>query len=507
MTNLLKVNTTFNLFKICTLCFLMFLSTSVFSQNQNLKSTSKKNSSNVKIKQEFAVAMTKDFIAKNEYQQAVDFLEKHYEKLSNNLIINWLFAHAFWLNGDKKQADNKFQKAISLAPENKELQMDYTRFLYGLGKIDKATKVMNNFMGKNSKNAEVLLMQANISFWKRDIKNACKKIARIKEFYPNTEITKSLENEITNATATYIQTNFEFQTDSQPLEYFANHIITGKYISRFLSPKLEVSKYNFSPQKEGALTLKLNNQFYFDKLKLAAKFTVGAYLNDSDETDWIGGLSFTKNLFKNASLNFGYTKNALLSTISSTTFNLTQQDLFGVLDYNNKYIILNLAYNHKFFEDKNVITSISTWMVSQPVKIKKIGFQLGYGYSYTDSENILFVSDNQGSGIYYPYFTPKNQEIHSALLITSYQPTKKITLRAKLNYGIQATVQNPYLTEVAPSDFEIGGFYKADFNYIEINGSIGYNVWKNFSVNANYVFQETFFYTRDNYNLGLNFIF
>lgn len=485
----------------------MFLRPSVFSQNQPLKSNSKKKSFNLKITEEGAVAMTKDFLEKNEYQQAVDFLEKNYKKFSNNSVINWLFAHAFSLNGDTKQAYKKFEKAISLIPENKELQLDYTRFLYELGEIDKATKVMNNFTGENSKNVEVLLMQANISFWKRNLKDAREKIARIKEVYPNTEITKSLENEITITTATYIQTNFEFQTDSQPLEYFANHIITGKYISRFLSPQLEVSKYNFSPQKEGALTLKLSNQFYFDKLKLAAKFTVGAYLNNSDETDWIGDLSFTKNLFKNASLNFGYAKNALFGTIASTSFNLTQQDLFGVLDYNNKYIALNAAFNHKFFEDENVITSIGTWMVSQPIKIKKVGFQLGYGYSYTDSENILFITDDQGSGIYTPYFTPKDQEIHSALFITRYQPTKKITLRAKLNYGIQATVQNPYIIEVAPSTFNIGGFYKAEFNYTEINGSIEYAVSKNFSVNANYVFQETFFYTRDNYNLGLNFIF
>jgi hypothetical protein len=507
MKNLLKVNTTFNLFKICSIYSIMFLNTGVFSQNRSLKSTEKINSFNVKITEEVAMAMTKDFIAQNEYQLAVDFLEKHYEKFSNNLVINWLFAHAFSLNGDKKQADNKFQKAISLSPENKELQIDYTRFLYELGKIDKATKVMNNFTGENSKNVEVLLMQANISFWKRDLKNARKKIDRIKDFYPNTEITQSLENEITNATATYIQTKFEFQTDSQPLEYFANHIITGKYISRFLSPQLEVSKYNFSPQKESALTLKLSNQFYLDKLKLAVKSTVGAYLNNSDATDWIGDLSFTKNLFNNASLNFGYAKNALLGTIASTSFNLTQQDLFGVLDYNNKYIALNLAYNHKFFEDENVITSISTWMISQPIKIKKVKFQLGYGYSYTDSENILFIPDNKGSGIYNPYFTPKDQKIHSALFITRYQPTKKITLGTKLNYGIKATVQNPYVIEIAPSAFDIGGFYKAEFNYTEINGSFEYAVSKNFSVNANYVFQETFFYARDNYNLGLNFIF
>ena len=501
MMQLLKVSTAF---KLCTICYLMFFKTPVFSQNQPLKSTFKKPTS---ITEKSLTDSAKKHIVQKEYKKAVDLISKHYSKFSESLVINWLYAYTLSLNGDKKQAENKFEKATTIAPANKELQMDYSRFLYQEGKIEKATVIMNKFMNENSKNVEFLLMQANISFWKRDLKTARKKIAEIQEIYPNTDITKNLESQIAQLTATYIQANFEYQTDSQPLEYFANHIIAGEYISRFLSPQLEISRYRFSPQREGALTLKLSNQFYFDKLKLGAKLTGGAYLNDSDNSDWVGGISFTKNIFKNASFNFGYAKNELLGTIASTTFNLTQQDLFGILDYLNKYIVFNAAYNYKFFEDNNVITSIGAWIVSQPLKLYQFEFQVGYGYSYTDSEEILFFYDSQGVGIYDPYFTPKDQEIHSALLITSYKPIQKITLRAKLNYGIQATVQNPYPIEVTVGNFETGGFYKADFNYIEINGSIEYAVTNNFGINANYIYQETFFYKRDNFNLGLNFTF
>ena len=507
MMHLLKVSTTFKLFKICTICFLMFFNTSVFSQNQPLTSTLKKNTLSSKITENELVATAKNLINKKEYKEAAGYLSKHYKNFSESLVVNWLYAHALSLSNDKKQADKKFNKAIALAPDNRELKMDYTRFLYQLGKISKASKVMEFFMDNNSTNVEFLLMQANISYWQRDIKDAEKKIAKIQKVYPNTDITKNLENQIRNLKATYITANFEYQMDSQPLKYFANHIVAGEYISNFLSPQLEISRYSFSPQKEGALTLKLSNQFYFSKLKLAAKITGGAYLNDSDNSDWIGGVHFTKNLFKNASLNFGYAKNALLGTIASTTFNLTQQDLFGVLDYHNKYIVLNAAYNHKFFADDNTITSLGGWLVSQPVNIYKFGLQLGYGYSHTDSKEILFIYDSQGMGIYDPYFTPKDQEIHSALLIASFKPTKALNIQAKLNYGIQATVQNPYPVEMAPGFFETGGFYNAEFNYTEVNASIDYAISKSFGINANYIYQETFFYTRDNFNLGLNFTF
>lgn len=507
MMHLLKISTLNKVFKICNICFLLFLNTSILSQNQTLKSTIKSSYSYKDITEKEVVKITKDFVSKKEYKQALDLITKYYNTYPKSLEINWLYAHILSLNNKKKKADKFFKKAIAIAPKNTELQMDYARFMFELGDIDSASNIMESFMDENSTNVEFLLMQAKISFWERDIKSAEKKIARILEIYPKAGITKDLENQIRTLKATYLNLNFEYQMDSQPLKYFANHIIAGEFISNFFSPQLEISRYRFSPQKEGAFTLKLSNQFYFKRLTLAVKVSGGAYFNDSDSPDWIGELSFTKKIFKNANFNFGYAKNALLGTIASTSFNLTQQDLFGVFDYKNKFIMLNMAYNYKFFDDSNNITSVGAWMVSQPIKFGKLDFQLGYGYGYTNAKDNLFIYDNEGVGVYNPYFTPKDQEIHSALFITSYKPTKKITLQAKLNYGIQATVQNPYPIEVTPNQFETGGFYKADFTYTEINSSIEYSISKNFGINANYVYQETFFYTRDNFNLGLNFIF
>lgn len=485
----------------------MFLSISVFSQNQPLQSTSKKDYLSTEISEDELFKVAKDFIAKKEYSKAASILSKNYHRFSESLNINWLYAHVFLLVDKKIQADHKFKKAISLAPNNKELQMDYARFLYQTGEIDKVEAVLANFMDENSKNVEFLLMQANISFWNGDTKSAQKKVDQIQEIYPGTDITKNLENQIKQLTAFYVRANFEYQTDSQPMDYFAQHISIEKYISKFLNPRLEVSNYNFSPQTEQALILKLGNKMRFDQLNLTLDVTGGAYKNFSGETDWIGGVRFEQKLADNASLNFGYSKNSVLGTIASTEFNLTKQDVFGELDYNNKWLVFHTAYNQQFYQDDNTITLFGGYIVSQPVKVQKFGFQLGYGYNYSDAENILFVFDDQGMGVYDPYFTPKEQQIHSGLFIVSYKPFQKLTLQGKLNYGIEATVSNPYPLEVAPNVFEIGGFYDETFDYTEIEGSINYVFSSRFSINAAYIFQETFFYKRDNINLGLNYTF
>lgn len=486
--------------KIIFICFFVFFNISVFSQNQPFKSLSN-------ITEEDLLKYTKEHISKKEFGKAVFLLNENYFNFSESLSVNWMYAHVLFLNGYNKEAENKFKKAISISPLDKNLQMDYARFLYQIGKIENLESVLSNFMDENSKNVEFLLMQANLSFWEGDIKNAQKKIDRILELYPNTEIAKDLSVQIKELSALYVKTNLEYQTDTQPLNFFASHVVLEKYESRFLNPKLEIVDYRFSPQKEGALTVKLGNQFRFDSLKLTANLTAGLYKNFSGEDDWLASLSFVKKIAKNVSLNFGYAKNNLLSTIASTKFNLTQEDLFGTLNYTNKWILLQGGYNYKFFKDDNTIKSIYSWILSQPIKIRNFNVQFGYSYNYTDSKEVLFVYDNQGLGVYDPYFTPKEQKVHEGIFLINYKPTKKLSVEAKVNYGFYATLRNPYRIQISATEYEIGGFYDDTFTPLSVTGVFNYSFSNRFSAKITYIDQETFFYRRKNTNLGLNFIF
>lgn len=486
--------------KIIFTCFFIFLNFNVFSQNPYSKSP--KN-----ITEEDLLKLTKEHITNKKYEKALFLLNENYFNFSESLNVNWMYAHVLYLNGYNQEAENKFKRALSISPFDKNLQMDYARFLYQIGNIKNLESVLSNFMDDNSKNAEFLLIQANLSFWKGDTKNAQNKIDRILELYPNTEITKDLSDQIKELSALYVKTNVEYQTDTQPLNFFGYHLVLEKYESRFLSPKLEISNYSFSPQKEGALVAKVSNQFRFDRLKLTANLTGGLYKNYSAEDDWLAGLSFVKKITKNVSLNFGYSKNNLLSTIASTKINLTQEDIFGTLNYTNKWILFQGGYNHKFFKDDNTIKTVYSWILSQPIKIRNFNFQFGYSYNFTDSKEVKFVFDNQGLGVYDPYFTPKEQKIHDGIFSINYKPTKKLSLEAKVNYGFYATVSNPYRIPKNATEFEIGGFYDETFTPIAVTGVINYIFSNSFSVKISYIDQETFFYRRKNTNLGLNFIF
>jgi len=487
-------------------CLLLLFANVVFSQDPILETTINKDTLVNKTEAE-VLKISNEYISKKQYDEAAIFISKHYHNFSESSNLNWLYAHVLYLINDKRLAQEKFEKAIALSPSNKKIQTDYARFLYETGKINKAEIILNNFMDDDSKDTEFLMMQANISYWNGNLKNAQNKIDRIQKIYPNTDITKSLSNQIKEYRALYIKTNFEYQSDSQPLDYIASHIVLGKNYSPFLNPQLEISQYRFSPQIENTSIVKIKNQILFNKIKLYAEVIGGIYVNYSGNSDWVGGINFTKKIIRNTSLKLGYEKNSLLSTIASTAFNLTQQDVFGELNYNNKYIVFQGGYYYKFFKDDNFIKSVAAYVISQPIKIRKFNFQFGYGYGFSDARNILFVYNANGLGVYDPYFTPKEQEIHSGLFIANYKPIEKLSIQAKVTYGLKATLRNPYPIQLTAADFEIGGFYDETFSPLELSGEINYVFSKSLSVSANYLYQETFFYNRDNINLGLNYTF
>jgi hypothetical protein len=148
---------------------------------------------------------------------------------------------------------------------------------------------------------------------------------------------------------------------------------------------------------------------------------------------------------------------------------------------------------------------------------------LGYGFSYSDAKTNLYTAkqtlnevianfnlNESIDGYYNPYFTPKNQVVNSALLLLNYKISNKIDLSAKGNYGFSAKCQNPFIylnTDSLGNIVFANDSNKVSFNPFEVSGTLTYSILTNFGVKATYTHQETFFYNRNNANLGLNYKF
>ena len=488
------------------LLFLLY-STSLFSQT----------------KSDETIKNVRTFISEKQYAKAENLLSNYYPLHPDDLETNWLYAQVLHWVTKNNLSEEKFKKAIAISPKNTAIQLDYSRMLYECGRFTKAQELLALLKENESTKVESLLMEAHIYFWTGKVNEAKNTINEIKKLYPNTDITNELSKNIAEATSPYLKTNFEYQSDNQPMKFFAEKIEIGQYRSWLFNPKLEVNNYNFTPNEQ-ALTTVLSNQFYFASLGLSTNLSAGIYKNFSEKTDWIGGIDFNLKIVKNISLKLGYNKKPYLGTLTSTTFNLTQNYTFGELDYeNNKLFSAHAGYNNQFFSDKNAIQSFSSWIISKPFKLSDLIIQFGYGFSYSDAKNNLYTSKQTVTdaisnfnpnetidGYYNPYFTPKSQMVNSALLLLNYKPSKLFEIGVKANYGFAANCQNPFIyldSDSLGNSVFATNFSSTSFNPYEVSGTITHSISSKFEIKATYTHQETFFYNRNNANLGLNFRF
>lgn len=474
-------------------------------------------------KNDETIQNVRTLINEKQYLKAESLLSNYYPSHADDLETNWLYAQVLHWTNKNDFSEEKFQKAIELSPKNKAIQLDYARMLYECARFKKANVLLTKLKELDETKAEALLMEANIFFWTGKVKQSQNTINEIQKLYPDTKITNELSTTIAQATSPYLKTNFEYQSDNQPMKFFAEKIEIGQYHSWILSPKLEISNYNFTPSEQ-ALTANISNKFYFYPIDLSATVAIGVYKNFSEKTDWIGGIDFNKKIIKNTTFKFGYNKKPYLGTLVSTTYNLTQNNVFGELEYeNNKLFSVHAGYNNQFFSDKNTVQSFSSWIVSKPYKFSYLKIQLGYGFSYSDAKTNLYTAkqtlnevianfnlNESIDGYYNPYFTPKNQVVNSALLLLNYKISNKIDLSAKGNYGFSAKCQNPFIylnTDSLGNIVFANDSNKVSFNPFEVSGTLTYSILTNFGVKATYTHQETFFYNRNNANLGLNYKF
>ncbi|RAR75413.1 tetratricopeptide repeat protein [Flavobacterium aciduliphilum] len=482
-----------------------FFTISVFSQYKSI---------------EEPLTTARTYIQQKDYKKAVSILENYYKNHSEDLETNWLYAQVAHWNGNATLSEQLFLKAIALAPDVHEIEMDYARTLYENGQLQKVNSLLPKLEEFPDTQAEALLMEANIAFWNGRVKEAKNRIAKIKTLYPDSHIADALTRSINEATTPYIKTLFEYQHDNQPVDFYAEAIEVGQYSSYFLNPTFEVKNYNFTPNHQ-VISGKLSNQLFILSIGLTTNYSLGVYKNFSDKVACIGSLDATLKVWKHTSINMGYNRKPYLGTLESTSFTLVQNNIFGAIEYNNSSLFsIHAGYNQQFFNDSNPVNSFSSWIISKPITFSKIKLCFGYGYSYSNADKNLFTAkesladaiaqfspNSTIEGYYNPYFTPKNQITHSVLVLFNYKVSKTIEWDTKANIGVYASCENPYIyldTDTTGTTFFSKNSEKTTFSPYEINSNLNIGVSKNIQAKISFTQQQTFFYTRSLLGLGLN---
>ena len=474
------------------------------------------------------IGLAKDLQSNGEIVRSIDLLNTYYDKHSQELYAGWLFADALFKNREYDKASDIYTELIKLYPENIDLRLDYARKITNRGLFREALFHLNKLNKDLPKDYKFVVEKtiAKIYFWQGEYEKALLNINIALKIYKNDKELLPLKSDILKIQSNWVKIDASYMDDNQPLTRMTPDIEIGFYHNSRISSMVGVNSSFYSKDFKLYKGAGINGKmiYRFLKSKASMEFGLGLIRLPSGKSSPGGMFILKKELFKSMKLNLKYKYTPYLATTASIDEKV-MQNIFGVsiVRDDTRSWMGKISFDiHSFPTFDNSYNAFSSWIVSPDLKLSKVGFRLGYGFNYSDSRkntfnNILSINELLSlkdtavivKGAYDPFFSPKNQKIHSIIGIISYNPVKKINIGLKINYGISATLETPYLfLDNRAGELSIQrNYFNDSYNPVEINGYISYELPNEVSVKAYYNYQRTIYFTSYITGLTTKFLF
>ncbi len=452
----------------------------------------------------------------HKYNKSYKLLNAYYPHHKDEIYAGWMYANALHQTKKYKKSQEIYSRTIQLFPDNIDLKLDYAIKLAESGNFEESVYQLNEM--NDSLPIEYLFAiqktRAKIYYWQGKYDESLAEINQALELYNNDPEAIDLKNNISLARSNWLIIDASYFEDDQPLKIITPTVETIFYKNAKLSGGLSLNAPLFF-QEDGVYSSQWLNamiQFQFLPSKIRLRLNAGFIKFPSNDFDWTGAVQVYKKFAKHMELGLIAERKPYLSTEASVNEKVMQTTYGVFLSWNdangwlgNASFDLNRfpAYNNQYY-------TVSAWLVTPELKMSVFGFRIGYGFNYSDSEESNFISKyslneivqkwdtaTEIPGVYDPFFSPNKQTIHSAILIVSIIPSKKIGITLNTNYGFIATAKTPYLflnNGEGNGLFIDRGFFDDSYHPIQFDCNISYNISPTFSINGNYTYQSTNFY-------------
>lgn len=471
---------------------------------------------------DFVLNEARSYFEKKDYSKAEILLESILRKNPENMYATWLMAQVAMADKNRDYSEKLFQRALRLDPGNKELQLDYARTMLISKHLNAAEKeylkVTDSSFSKDEQ-LEANMMLAYIYYWKLSYKKAEMYADRVLQLDNENVQAKDFKMLLEQTTAPYVNLNVDYASDDQPLNVYTEKVEFGLSKGSYLNPNLRLSNRNFNTHKQ-VITAELSNTSHF-RTGTSLTLSAGVYRNLSAGTNFIGEAVIKQKLYEGLYLTGGINRLPYLNTRVSTDMCFLENNAYGILGYDNsKLFQINVLYQYKFLKGDNNIKTVGGWIVSRPLNFSLFEFKAGYGYSYSDSKEMMYRPDGnlaemesdpltgKIAGTYDPYFTPKNQSIHSVIGSLKLKFTPNLWVMGSGSYGFYATNRSPLLfREQLPNGQynSILAYYTQKNHPFDVKAIVNYDISSQFTLGAYYQRQETEFYAQN--KVGINLLY
>jgi tetratricopeptide (TPR) repeat protein len=469
--------------------------------------------------------MTRQFRDKGKIKTAYKIIKRYYSRHPDDFNTIWLFAQSAYNTHHIKKSKSLYKKAISLSPKNLYLQLDYAKKLVNIGEYEKAKKLLLNYLAYDPTNAQAITSLARISYWQADYNKALSELNKIGPEEKYSKEVNAFRQDIQIAKSPWFSINEGYRSDDQPLQSLTSELQGGIYLHPLSSLHftMQVPVFITENKTSPSYGFQFGNKSVIGKAKMEIQADLGLVKFPVKRAiTWTGNLAIEKIFIRHLEISLHAGRDPYFYTLSSIDKRILDNHGSLKLGWNdltswNGQASLDI---HQFPLDNNYLTGISFWGFAPPIKFSVFELRFGYAFSYSTSQKFHFVSEKSFSeiltnydpnaqikGIYFPYFTPKDQTIHSILAGLVISPGKFVRFTINANFGVYATAQIPYIfldsnKTVSSVEFR-NDFVKEKFFPLQLNGAMTVFASKTILLRIEYTYNQTYYFSSQFAGIGL----
>lgn len=426
----------------------------------------------------------------------------------------WLYAQSeYWLE-HFESAESLYTRAVQLQPENYYLHLDYGKVLIDIGELVDAASVLSHYDVDDTAFAAAHVLLARIAYWQGDYVRASALLDRTANAGPPGAEAEVLRSEIRFVRSPLIRLSTAYSGDTQPL-----HSITASVEGRLFLHPLSTVRFAFrSPaffKENKALVahwLQVGNTASFQRAGLEIDINAGALSHPYRRTIlWTAQLELRQILTRNLLVDAMAAHTPYFNTLSSLDTTLfVNTGALSVACGNPDRWSGKAGIEVTQFPDRNTLASVYAWFLTPPLSVAIASLRIGYGYGFSDARENRFVAKEPLAqivatynplggiaGVYQPYFTPRQQQVHSLLTSFEAHPAVGLDVGVKLNIGLNAHAQQPYLfldNDGAGNALLVRGYTRSTFTPVDLNVYVVSPMTPEITLKFEYTYSHTYFY-------------
>lgn len=470
------------------------------------------------------LSIVKHLDAEGKTRQALRLMENYYPAHQEDFFATWIYAQVAFRAERYRLSSQLYEKAIRKHPDDYILELDYAKSLVYAGSFKRASERLNRITETDISAPEPWLYLSMIENWRGEPRKALGMLDNLIKNAPGYVPAQKLREEILLDRAPWLALNGLYSSDDQPLQLVVPDLRGGWYRSHLLGLDIQMT-FPFSPLDSGtfwSFGLNAGNRFHFSKPNLNLYLNVGFFHHATlNTTNWTGAFKLEKIFFRKMPVWFEATRKPFLSTEGSFRQPVIENHytLAVAWDDPDSWNGRLSAERSTFSTDNNRVTAFCGWLFVPAIKLGPVKLHFGYGYNYSDAKESRYVSKEPLDvliakwdtgmvieGVYDPYFTPNNQQIHSLLGTIELQAAQNLSFAVKANYGIYGTTLYPYLffdSNSTDSLFINRAFTKETFHPWNLGARINWAIGRTFELSADYSYNSTLYYTSNVFGLTL----